>query len=738
MLRPEQMSKVSVAGSKRVMSDVIETMHQMNLVHITDYDGSWDGFEPGDSLEGADETSSKLVTVRALENSLNLDSDGVDTDTTVDLTNADERLEDIRTQVTDLDDRQDELEDRRREIDEQLDQMELFADLGLDLDLLWGYDSLDVVVGEGDAEAIAESLDDAEHIAAFDVFTGEASNSVAAFAYPEADADADLDDALVGVPFTAYEVPEMEGDPQSNVADLSEERKQVEAELEKIDNELESIKINSGNFLLALEEELTIEAQKSEAPLRFATTEHSFIVEGWIPTENVEALRQTFDAEIGDQLEISEIKRAKYTDASGHSEEEVHEEEATAATDGGKQVADSGEEVMTDGGKSDGDLVTVEDEPPVVQQNSNLVNPFEILTRAVNQPKYSEFDPTITLFLTFPLFFGFMIGDVGYGLLYVFMGYAVYKKFDSKALSDFGAVVVWLGLWTTLFGFLYGEILGLHFIEQMGSEPVLKKGLDSTAWAISWLLVSVVAGWLHLNLGYIFNFVEEWSVHGAKPAIVEVGSWLLMLNGLWLFIFSKLGQGGKPSFLVGPDALFATGPLGFGFEGFPAILGIAGLVLFALGIVIIVTGPWYEVVEFLVPLAHTLSYTRLAAVLLAKAGMALAVNLLYFGAYRDSEGFHYMHTYAPGYTPKEGEVVFGGLANMGSAVSLGPVQLGIEGALLGLPVYIIGHAVVLAIGGTAAIQAVRLEYFEFFEKFYEGGGKKYEPFGHERTHTSDQ
>ena len=735
MLRPEQMSKVSVAGSKRVMSDVIETMHQLNLVHITDYDGSWDGFEPGDSLEGADETSSKLVTVRALENSLDLEDD----DATVDLTNADERLEEVRTQVNELDDRQDELEDRRREIDEQLDQMELFADLGLDLDLLWGYDTLDVVVGEGDADAIAASLEDADHIAAFDVFTGDESNSVAVFGYPEEDTDEDLDDALVGVPFTAYEVPEVDGDPQSNVADLTEERKQVEAELEKIDNELESVKINSGNFLLALEEELTIEAQKTEAPLRFATTDHSFIVEGWIPTEKVEALRETFDAEVGDQLEISEIKRAKYTEASGHSEEEVHEEEAAAATDGGQSRADdeSEPEVMADGGKSDGDLVTVEDEPPVVQQNSKLVNPFEILTRAVNQPKYSEFDPTITLFLTFPLFFGFMIGDVGYGLLYVFIGYAVYRKFDSKALSDFGAVVVWLGLWTTVFGFLYGEVLGLHFIEQMGSEPVLKKGIDSTEWAITWLLVSVVAGWLHLNLGYIFNFVEEWSVHGAKPAIVEVGSWLLMLNGLWVFIFSKFGEGGKPEFLVGSEALFATGPLGFGFEGFPAILGIVGLVMFLLGIVIIVTGPWYEVVEFLVPLAHTLSYTRLAAVLLAKAGMALAVNLLYFGAYTDEEGFHYMHTYKPGYTPDHGEVVFGGLANMGTGFSLGPAQLGLEGALLGLPVYIVGHAVVLAIGGTAAIQAVRLEYFEFFEKFYEGGGKKYEPFGHERTHTSD-
>ena len=392
---------------------------------------------------------------------------------------------------------------------------------------------------------------------------------------------------------------------------------------------------------------------------------------------------------------------------------------------------------MTDGGRSDGDLVTVEDEPPVVQRNSRLVNPFEILTRAVNQPKYSEFDPTITLFLTFPLFFGFMIGDVGYGLLYVLLGYTVYKKFED-AVSDFGAVIVWLGLWTTLFGFLYGEVLGLHFIEQMGMEPILKKGIDSTEWAISWLLVAVVAGWLHLNLGYILNFVEEWTVHNPKAAIVEVGSWLLMLNGLWMFIFSMVGEGSKPWFLVGSEALFATGPLGFGFEGFPAIVGLVGLVMFGLGIVILLSGPWYEVVEFLVPLAHVLSYTRLTAVLLAKAGMALAVNLLYFGAYRDDEGFHFMHKYATDYVPDHGEVVFGGIANMGgTTIGLGPAQLALEGALLGLPVYIVGHVVVLAIGGTAAIQAVRLEYFEFFEKFYEGGGKKYEPFGHERTHTSE-
>ncbi|PSP27143.1 hypothetical protein BRC65_07535 [Halobacteriales archaeon QH_2_65_14] len=74
---------------------------------------------------------------------------------------------------------------------------------------------------------------------------------------------------------------------------------------------------------------------------------------------------------------------------------------------------------------------------------------------------------------------------------------------------------------------------------------------------------------------------------------------------------------------------------------------------------------------------------------------------------------------------------------MGSAFELGPLHLGLEGALLGLPVLLLGHVVVFAIGGTAAIQAIRLEYFEFFEKFYEGGGKNYQPFGYERSYTTD-
>jgi V/A-type H+-transporting ATPase subunit I len=766
MLRPEQMSKISVTGSKSVMDEVIETMHDLHLVHITDYDGSWEGFEPGDSLEGADETSSKLVTVRALESILDLDdADEAGPTETVDLSNADERLEEVRQEVNELDDRRESHRTRLREIDDRLEQMELFADLGIDLDLLWGYDSLDVLVGEGDPAAVAEALAAADEVDAFEVFSGTDGDSVAAFGSMEGDQR--IDDALVGVSVTAYDVPEVGGDPASNVEELEQERRAVEAELEKVETELETVRVNEGPFLLALEEELTIRAEKTEAPLRFATTERSFVVEGWVPSSQYDQLTATLESEIGDRIELSELERTRYTGHEGPHEQtadaEQHHETATDggsateggtdaagredATAGGDEAADA--EVATDGGHADADVVTVDDDPPVIQNNSGIVNPFELLTKAVNRPKYSEFDPTAVLFLTLPLFFGFMIGDIGYGLVYVLIGYAVYRRFDAESLSNFGAVMAWLGLATIVFGVLYGEVFGLHFLEWFDLHPVLEKGITEEEWAITWLLAAVVAGWFHLNVGYIFEFVEEFQLHGAKPAVVEVGSWLLMLNGLWIWIFSYDFQatglvgyltfpGSKPEFLVGSEALFAQGPLGFGFEGFPAIVGVLGLVAFVLGIAILLSGPWYEVFEFLVPLAHVLSYTRLTAVLLSKAGMALAANLLYFGAYEDAEGFHFIHAKATDSKKiEESEIIFGGLFNMGSEVTVGSITFGIEGALLGLPVLLLAHVVVLAIGGTAAIQAIRLEYFEFFEKFYEGGGKNYEPFGHERTRTTD-
>ena len=734
MLRPEQMSKVSVTGAKSVMDEVIETMHDVHLVHITDYDGSWDGFEPGESLEGADETSGTLVTVRAIENILGITEDDIGSTASVDLTDAETRLETIRTQVNELDDERDALRSRQREIEEQLDQMAVFADLGIDLDLLWGYDSLAVRVGEGDSATLDAALSEAKDVDAFDVFSGQ--NSVAVFAQ-ETDEDA-LEDALVGVPFTEYEVPELSGDPSSNVDELEHELQKIETKLERIENELETIKLENAGFLVAFEEELSVDAQKYEAPLRFATTERSFIVEGWVPTEKYDELSLTLEEDVGERIQVDEIERARYTSGGHVHREHGHGDDHGNGDEHGAQTADTDTEaeVATDGGTTS-EVVTVQDDPPVIQNNSRVVSPFEVLTKAVNRPKYSELDPTLLLFLTFPFFFGFMIGDVGYGLLYVLIGYGLYANVDSQGLRDFGMVVVWLGLFTIAFGVLYGELFGLHVFywlwEPLGyGGELLPKGLTDGDWAITWLLVACLFGWLQLNIGWGFNFIEEWQLHGAKEAIIESGSWLLMLNGIWVWIFSTHLAGNKPDFLVGEEAVFNEATLAVGFTGFPELAGIVGLAAFVLGILLLLSGPWYEVFEALVPLVHVLSYTRLTAVLLSKAGMAVAANLLYFGAYMD-DGFQFIHTTTP--ADHGDAVIFDGVFNMGTSMELAGLQFGLEGALLGIPVLIVGHMVVLAIGGTAALQAIRLEYVEFFGKFYDGGGREYLPFGYERNYT---
>ena len=75
MLRPKQMSRISVTGSKGVIGEFIETIHELNAIHLVEYDESWEGFQRGEPGEIAEEASEKLVTARAIENILKIESE---------------------------------------------------------------------------------------------------------------------------------------------------------------------------------------------------------------------------------------------------------------------------------------------------------------------------------------------------------------------------------------------------------------------------------------------------------------------------------------------------------------------------------------------------------------------------------------------------------------------------------------------------------------------------------------
>jgi V/A-type H+-transporting ATPase subunit I len=763
------MSKVSVTGSKRVLSEVVDATHDLNLLHVTEYDGAWEGFEPGEPAPGAEDASEKLVTVRSLESILSVDADDAGPRRVLDDDELEAELAEVRDRVNELDDRRDELGDELRAVEESIEAAEPFVDLGIDLDLLRGYEHVEVAVGEGDADAVERALVDAAGVGSFELYAGDETDVLAVVARPAPTAaPGAVGEALVGTEFAALEVPDAEGPPEEHVADLERRRERLTSEIAATEDRLEEVRAEAAGFLLAAEEELAVDVERTEAPLSFATTENAFVAEGWIPSERyTEFSRHVSDAVDG-HVEIEELERASF---GADGTEQLREE---LPGSGSGEAGGRGQPAATDGGggsgvgdaRADGgNVVMRDDDPPVVQDNPDAVRPFELLVRAVGRPTYSEFDPTVILFLTFPAFFGFMIGDLGYGLLYTGIGYALYSRFESPGFRSMGGITVAAGLFTMLFGVLYGEFFGLHLITDLFwvgtlglSHPPIEKGLspDQISWAQAWLVVSLLVGILHLNVGYLLDFVENLEFHGAKEAVLETGSWILMMNGLWIWVFSRTLTGSKPAFLFSlfdgtgtpPEASgeFAHAVVGLGFNGFPAMelfalpaaIPILGgfpisvpLLVFFLGLGLLAAGEPVEVVEFLQVLVNVLSYTRIAAVLLAKAGMAFTVNLLVFGAYEHDGAFHFLLGHGPEWAIGEygaEAILFPGLVHSGAAA-----------VLVGLVVLLLGHLLVLALGVTSAgLQAVRLEYVEFFGKFFEGGGREYEPFGHERRHTAEE
>ncbi|QSG04824.1 V-type ATP synthase subunit I [Halapricum desulfuricans] len=740
MLRPERMSRVSVTGSKRVMDDVIEAVHDLDLLHLSDYTNEIEGFEPGDPLEGADEYSEKLVTVRALKSTLGIEEDYEGPTHVVTDEDLEDELEDVRQEVNALDDRREELRSELRSVEDDIEQLEFFVRLGIDLDLLRGYDTLEVAVGEGNAGEVRAELEESG-IETFEV-TAE-GDAVAVFAH--VDDTGVLEDALVGATFSEVSVPEGSGDPAEYLKDRRHRKQQLESKLSTVEDELEDLRLEVSGFLLAAEEKLTIAVQKREAPLSFATTDNAFVAEGWIPTDEIDTLRESVETAADGTVEIEELEQADY-DENGHPE---HTEDVEDGSGGGSQTgASSREPDRTDGPvareqaddertAADGGYVPLgKDSPPTVQDNPQGVRPFEALVEVINRPKYTELDPTVILFLTFPTFFGFMIGDLGYGLLYMGMGYWLMRNVDSDVLASLGGIALWAGGFTALFGILYGEFFGLHQLGEIvwNGDPPIHKGLQPhyIAYAQAWLLLSIVVGVAHLVVGRVFDFFNNLH-HGVREAFVESGSWVLMTVGIWLWVFSTHISGPKPDFMfevfnTGSEAAFALG-----FAGFSETVGFIGLGMLAVGFVLgIVAEGGIVVIESITQVfGHVISYTRLAAVLLAKAGMALAVNLLVFGAYKHDGEFHFI--FFQGMPEESDWIIFSGLVNADGAAAL------ILGVLAGIVILLLGHLLVLLLGVTSAgLQAVRLEYVEFFGKFYEGGGAVYNPFGYERSYTVEE
>jgi V/A-type H+/Na+-transporting ATPase subunit I len=320
---------------------------------------------------------------------------------------------------------------------------------------------------------------------------------------------------------------------------------------------------------------------------------------------------------------------------------------------------------------------------PVALRNPGVLNPFELLVNTYARPRYEEIDPTFLIAITFPLLYGAMFGDVGHGLVLAAVGWYLSKR------SALGKLLVACGLSGVIFGFIYGSVFGF--------EEILPHLIKPSESIIKILGIAVGVGIVLINIGILLNLYNAIRARDWARFFFDsngLAGWILYLSFLIVVaqLFGKLiaHRDLFPSYvftlaLIGMvlGILFAvifSEPLKHWMEGHhPLIEGSA---------VIFGVQAFFEMIEkFISMFSNTLSYVRVGAFAIVHAGFTSAI------------------------------FVIARLVSGGAEAGLGFWTVVVLGNLfvIGLEAFIV------------FIQTMRLHYYEFFSKFFRGGGSPYEP-----------
>ena len=318
---------------------------------------------------------------------------------------------------------------------------------------------------------------------------------------------------------------------------------------------------------------------------------------------------------------------------------------------------------------------------PVLLQNNSIVTPFEAVTGMYSLPGRHDIDPTAILAPFYFLFFGLMLSDAAYGLILTTLCAIILKKYKPEGTTHrMIKMFMFCGLSTFMWGALFGGWFGNFFTVAaktfFGKEFVIRPlWFDPLSEPMRLLVVSLILGAIHLFVG--MGVQAYMDIKDGRPldALFDIGLWYLLLIGIVLFAFGgKLGAGA-----VGIGKIMAiVGAVGILLTGGRKKKGIFGKLTGGLGSL-------YGITSYL---SDVLSYSRLLALGLATGVVAQVFNTL-------------------------GSLAGGGIA----------------GSILLIVVFAFGTVFNIAINALGAfVHSCRLQYVEFFGKFYTGGGRPFAPF----------
>jgi V/A-type H+-transporting ATPase subunit I len=330
-----------------------------------------------------------------------------------------------------------------------------------------------------------------------------------------------------------------------------------------------------------------------------------------------------------------------------------------------------------------------EDEnPPTLMKNKPLLANFETITNMYSPPNSREFDPTLVMSFFYSVFLGFIMADIGYGLLMLLGGGAIYLKSKrGGSIKSLAGVFAIGGIFAIIWGFMFNSLFGI----ELSFMPTIMPNPQKDMWSLagiqvpSVLVISLIIGNVQIFAGYVCRAVQcirrgdivGGLCDGVTWAVFSVGVALAILGFVKEFNMSSLATVGAIIAAVGLVAAMLTAGRKEKFFG-----------KFTKGF-----GAAYGVINYA---SDILSYARLYGLMLSGAVIAQIVS-------------QYGVQFITG-----GNFAF---------------------AIIGVLLMLVGHAFNLSMSLLGAyIHDARLQYVEFYGRFFEGEGELFTPLGSEHKY----
>jgi len=326
----------------------------------------------------------------------------------------------------------------------------------------------------------------------------------------------------------------------------------VEGELAANDARRADIAAEARGELEALQAELHDLLLLAEARAQARTGELLFVLEGWLPGPAVAPLRGRIARELGPEIVVATVGTEPWTRADA----------------------------------------------PVALANPRLFRPFELITRAFPLPRYGSIDPTPFVAIFFPMFFGLMLGDVGYGVLLA--GIAAIVRRRSRPGGNVRAVAemaLGCALFAIVFGVLFGEVFGT-LGSAIGMRPLM---FDREHALGPFLMFTIALGAVHVVLGLVLAVIGAWRQGHRRQAIGR---------GITIAMIALSALALLAAFQVLPARLFTPAAIAV-LIAFPVLVALEGII---------------AVVELMSAFGHILSYARIMALGTASLMLAIVAN----------------------------------------------------------------------------------------------------------------